>query len=301
MTSASSPSSRASSQERGASKDGLRGRVEQQVDAIAGSANKVITGVVDTSFGMLKSLLPNNTNAPATIENVQGSAPWNAVRPGFGLLRRESVFSIKSMLPGSTPKLGGEEELITVSRPGSVRSRRSRAGSVKSRVYASSDDDSEEAEEDDSEESKDDEDEEADYSPPTDTRSIKSFESMMSSKKKRRRKVSRPSLSDRLASVSALTAKKVHASFFLRYSVMTVTPQSSPPPSRGASILPATHRFDSPVAESPAQGRLSLAPPNKRFLDCEVDDLKMSEVAELLREYRRVVEGVRAIGGFEPE
>ncbi|PBK86415.1 hypothetical protein ARMGADRAFT_1169145 [Armillaria gallica] len=284
VTSASSPSSRASSQERGASKDGLRGRVEQQVDAIAGSANKVITGVVDTSFGMLKSLLPNNTNAPATIENVQGSAPWNAVRPGFGLLRRESVFSIKSMLPGSTPKLGGEEELITVSRPGSVRSRRSRAGSVRSRVYASSDDDSEEEEEDDSEESKDDDDEEeADYSPPTDTRSIKSFESMMSSKKKRRRKVSRPSLSDRLASVSALTAKK-----------------SSPPPSRGASIPPAAHRFDSPVAESPAQGRLSLAPPNKRFLDCEVDDLKMSEVAELLREYRRVVEGVRAIGGFEP-
>ncbi|KAK0484425.1 hypothetical protein IW261DRAFT_1549253 [Armillaria novae-zelandiae] len=282
VTSASSPSSRASSQERGTSKDGLRGRVEQQVDAIAGSANKVITGVVDTSFGMLKSLLPNNTNGPA-MDNVQASTPWNAVRPGFGLLRRESVFSIKSMLPGSTPKVGGEEELVTVSRPGSVRSRRSRAGSVKSRVYASSDDDSEE-EEEQSEESESDEDEEADYSPPADTRSIKSFESMMSSKKKRRRKVSRPSLSDRLASVSALTAKK-----------------SSPPPSRGASILPAARRFDSPVSDSLTQGRLSLAPPNKRFLDCDVDDLKMSEIAELLREYRRVVEGVRAIGGFELE
>ncbi|KAK0499075.1 hypothetical protein EDD18DRAFT_1250628 [Armillaria luteobubalina] len=283
VTSASSPSSRASSQERGTSKDGLRGRVEQQVDAIAGSANKVITGVVDTSFGMLKSLLPNNTNAPA-MENVQGSTPWNAVRPGFGLLRRESVFSIKSMLPGSTPKLGGEEELVTVSRPGSVRSRRSRAGSVNSRAYASSDDDSEEAEERSEESESDQDEEDADYSPPADTRSIKSFESMMSSKKKRRRKASRPSLSDRLASVSALTAKK-----------------SSPPPSKGASILPAARRFESPVAESSAQGRLSLAPPNKRFLDCEVDDLKMSEIAELLREYRRIVEGVRAIGGFEPE
>ena len=35
---------------------GLRGRVEQQVDAIAGSANKVLVGMMDTSFGMLKSL-----------------------------------------------------------------------------------------------------------------------------------------------------------------------------------------------------------------------------------------------------
>ncbi|KAK0460569.1 uncharacterized protein EV420DRAFT_1267738 [Desarmillaria tabescens] len=293
VTSASSPSSRASSQERGTAKDGLRDRVEQQVDAIAGSANKVITGVVDTSFGMLKSLLPNNTNAPA-LDNVQGSAPWNAVRPGFGLLRRESGFSIKSMLPGSTPKLGGEEELVTVSRPGSVRSRRSRAGSVRSRVLVSSDDESEDVEEEESEESEDDDDDddEADYSPPGDTRSIKSFESMMSKKKKKRRKAPRPSLSDRLASVSGLTAKKVRSFIFASF---------SPPPSRRPSILPTTTRFDSPVAESATQGRLSLAPPNKRFLDCEVDDLKMSEIAELLKEYRRVVEGVRAIGGFEPE
>ncbi|KAK0205608.1 hypothetical protein DFS33DRAFT_1502657 [Desarmillaria ectypa] len=298
VTSASSPSSRASSQERGAAKDGLRGRVEQQVDAIAGSANKVLTGVVDTSFGMLKSLLPNNANAP-TLDTVQGSAPWNAVRPGFGLLRRESGFSIRSMLPGSTPKLGGEEELVTVSRPGSVRSRRNRSGSVKSRVLASSDDESEEVEEEESEENEneddddDDDDDEADYSPPGDTRSIKSFESMMSSKKKRRRKAPRPSLSDRLASVSALTAKKVRGFIFPSL--------YSSPPSRRPSILSTTDRCDSPVAESAAQGRLSLAPPNKRFLDCEVDDLKMSEVAELLKEYRRVVEGVRAIGGFEPE
>ncbi|KAG7445337.1 uncharacterized protein BT62DRAFT_1077021 [Guyanagaster necrorhizus] len=279
VTSAPPPSSRASSQERGAAKDGLRGRVEQQVDAIAGSANKVLTGVVDTSFGMLKSLLPNNTNAPA-MDNVQGSTPWNAVRPGFGLLRRESGFSIKSMLPGSTPKMGGEEELVTVSRPGSVRSRRSRAGSVRSGVFMSSDDESEEEEEEESEDDDEDE-EEADYSPPGDMKSIKSFESMMSSKKKRR-KTSRPSLSDRLASVSALTAKK-----------------SSPP--RPSILPPTSHLVDSPVAESVVQGRLSLAPPNKRFLDCEVDDLKMSEVAELLKEYRRIVEDVRAIGGFKPE
>jgi hypothetical protein len=35
----------------------LRGRVEQQVDGIAGSANKVISGVLDMSFGILCSFL----------------------------------------------------------------------------------------------------------------------------------------------------------------------------------------------------------------------------------------------------
>jgi len=34
---------------------GLRGHVEQQVDAIADSANKVISGVVDSSFGISRS------------------------------------------------------------------------------------------------------------------------------------------------------------------------------------------------------------------------------------------------------
>ena len=35
----------------------LRDRVEQQVDAIAGSVNKVISGVVGSSFGVLRLLV----------------------------------------------------------------------------------------------------------------------------------------------------------------------------------------------------------------------------------------------------
>jgi hypothetical protein len=101
----------------------LRGRVEQQVDAIAGSANKVISGVVDTSFGMLRSFLPlpgSTPSAPADGNpqaEVPSSTPWNAVRPGFGLLRRENGFSIASLtasLPGSKDRaksiLGDGEE-----------------------------------------------------------------------------------------------------------------------------------------------------------------------------------------------
>ena len=42
-----------------------------------------------------------------------------------------------------------------------------------------------------------------------------------------------------------------------------------------------------------------LAAPNQRFLEAAADDLRLSEVKELLQEYRRVVEGLRAVGGFE--
>jgi hypothetical protein len=34
-------------------------------------------------------------------------------------------------------------------------------------------------------------------------------------------------------------------------------------------------------------------------MECAEEDLRVSEVGELLREYRRLVESVRAIGGFE--
>lgn len=44
---------------------------------------------------------------------------------------------------------------------------------------------------------------------------------------------------------------------------------------------------------------IRIAPPPARFLECDERDLRLSEVGELLREYRRVVEGMRAIGGFE--
>ena len=36
----------------------------------------------------------------------------------------------------------------------------------------------------------------------------------------------------------------------------------------------------------------------QRFLECSADDLKIGEVAELLKEYRWLVKDVRMIGGF---
>lgn len=184
---------------------GLRGRVEQQVDAIAGSANKVLTGVVDTSFGVLRALLPGNQTAesPAADPELQESAPWNVSRPGFGLLRRDTAFSIASIaasLPGAgirakTPVQKDEDgqQLVEVpSRPASIRS---------ARREESSDEDDEDEDEEGSEE---DEEEEEEH----DTRSIRSFESMMSNRSNRKRRKpprGRKSITDRLASMPGLS------------------------------------------------------------------------------------------------
>ena len=58
-----------------------------------------------------------------------------------------------------------------------------------------------------------------------------------------------------------------------------------------------------PVATSrpatPQGGAWRVAPPStRRFLECSADELKIGEVAELLKEYRRLVEDVRMAGGF---
>ena len=195
----------------------LRGRVEQQVDALAGSANKVLTGVVDTSFGVLRALLTGQavtTGVPETeaqtppIDAVQGAAPWNVPPPRFGLLRRDTHFSIASIaasLPGraKTPAAGEEsgQQMIEVpSRPGSSRSMRP--------------EDASEEESSEAGDEEDDEEEEEEYEEEHDARSIRSFESMMSqrSRQARKRKTTkgaaasggRKSLADRLASVPGL-------------------------------------------------------------------------------------------------
>ncbi|KAI0306035.1 hypothetical protein B0F90DRAFT_1814842 [Multifurca ochricompacta] len=285
----------------------LRRGVEQQVDAIAGSANKVILGVVDQGFGVLRALLPGtsteaHTTLPESPNTDQETASWNAMRPGFGLLRRESGFSIASLaasLPGrdrarsfasttgTTAEESGQMMVDVSSRPGSVRS------VYGSDAESSTGDDSQDDGEDDGEEERDDD--------RHDTRSIRSFENMMGRAARRRRP--RKSLSDRLASMPGLA----------RLSGIQQTQQvvGSPPSSRPSSLLPpprapipAANRAEAET-ETPLSSRAAspvpvrIAPPNQRFLDMVADDFRLSEVRELLREYKRVVEGLRAMGGFE--
>jgi hypothetical protein len=189
----------------------LRRGVEQQVDAIAGSANKVILGVVDQGFGVLRALLPGNpvdaqVSSPENTNADQEAAPWNAARPGFGLLRRESGFSIASLaasLPvgrdrsrsfasttGTTVEESGQMMVDVSSRPGSVRS-----------IYGS---DAESSGDENSQENESEEEEQESVDDRHDTRSIRSFENMMGRTSRRRRTRTRKSLSDRLASMPGL-------------------------------------------------------------------------------------------------
>ncbi|KAH9849874.1 hypothetical protein C2E23DRAFT_736274 [Lenzites betulinus] len=283
----------------------LRGRVEQQVDALAGSANKVLTGVVDTSFGVLRALLPgqqaadgNGPDGVATppVDADQGAAPWNIAQPRFGLLRRDTHFSIASIaasLPGRAKSVSAEEagqQMVDVpSRPGSSRSMRPEEVSA-----------SEESDEEDEEEDEDEDDEQEEGH---DTRSIRSFESMMSqrSRQARKRKAAsasgRKTLADRLASVPGLSR--------LSQSQGGDPTKISPTASRRSSLMVPPH--PPKQAESPSSSRaqspitIRISPPNSRFLTCSEDDLKVSEVGELLREYKRLAEAVRAMGGFHEE
>ncbi|KAF7329907.1 VPS9 domain-containing protein [Mycena kentingensis (nom. inval.)] len=274
------------------------GVLRRQVDTIVGSTGRMlngVTGVVDSSFGMLKQLLPGQSPLPITpaLDGTAATAPWNlphvGVRPGFGLLRRETGFSIGGISiggRGSAEDKKGEEELKDYSRPASLR------------ADGDSDVDVEESEREEDAEY-DEGQYEAEVGSQYDARSIRSFESMMSRERERRKRaprsgsaasnsVPRKSLTDRLAHVSGLAA--------------AAGLKGSPPPRR-ESLLPNSTRFDTPASSrpsspAPATLGLRLGPPNQRFLNCAADDLRLAEVAELLRDYRRLVDGIRAVGGF---
>ena len=201
----------------------LRGRVEQQVGELTDTANKVISGVFDSSFGALRGLIgvaahgdPTSPAGPAA-DTIQQQAPWNYHRAGFGLLKRGSGFSIISVassLPAlqrqisipsrkPNPDETGQMLVEVTSRPGSIG--REGEGSA---TEASDQEETDEGESDDEEDANA-------LGGKADTRRIRSFGSMMSGEgsKKARKDVSgyggpmmeRKSLSDRLANVSVLS------------------------------------------------------------------------------------------------
>ena len=216
--------------------------MEQQVDAIADSANKVISGVVDSSFGILRSFMPNGAPPQAAGSASSGRTTPGTPGPsraGFGLLRRESGFSIASLaaslpIAGRSRSAAGNAEeagqqMISVSKPASLKSNRSSlkirmgGGGGEEQENASDDDDG-----DDEESVSSDEESEEGGSNVQDAaesgknlsrevRSIRSFESMLSVSREKKKGLGAPrkSLSDRLASMSALAASSIKVSCFL--------------------------------------------------------------------------------------
>jgi len=271
---------------------GLRGRVVQQADAIAGSANKMLSGVVDTSIGALKGLLSSNPDV-ITESPIGPASSWNPVRPGIGLLRRASGFSIATVaasLPGSHKERSatplhpeeGQQLKEVSSRPNSIRE-------------GESDEEGSDYEDEEGSE----EDEEDELAGPldvrSDTRSVRSFSSMMSSasrdqKKGRKANKGRKSLADRLATMSGL-AKAANTSS------LDSPIRGSPASSRRVSILIDPSTSGQTVTHSSAQYK--IAPAKKRFLECSAYDLRLSEINELLTEYRRVVGALNDLDGFD--
>ena len=66
---------------------------------------------------------------------------------------------------------------------------------------------------------------------------------------------------------------------------------------RMARISRRVHGGDAAYRTATLTGR--LPPPNRCFMECTEQDIRVSEVDELLREYRRLVDAVRSVGGFQ--
>lgn len=250
---------------------------------------------MDTSMLALKGLLSGAETAPDA----------SGQRPTFGLLRRGSGFSIASVtasLPAvgrGTPRVAADDipqegqQLIDVSsRPGSLNDVQLGDSDENGR---SSDDGSGSSDEDGSSDEQEASEDEGTRG--GDARSVRSFSSMLSRGSRDDRR-DRPSLQDRLANMSTLSRfSKSPPGGGLR--------KPSPPPARRKSLLAATPLAPTFPAEAPALSpttssapRLQIPPPNPRFLECTVEDLRLAEVAELLADYRRVVVGMQALGGF---
>ncbi|KAG8951871.1 hypothetical protein FRC04_005563 [Tulasnella sp. 424] len=273
----------------------LRGKVEQQVGELAGSANKVFTGVVDSGFSALRGFLGGDQNAATqAVQAAPADATKQSPRQGFGLLRRASGFSIASVaasLPVSrrirsssvgtslTAEETGQQMVEVPSRPGSVRS--GAADELSDEETSSSQLDSDEESGSDEEEG---------MGARSDVRSIRSFGSMMSEAKEEAKQ--RKSLSDRLANVSRLgIAGSPSREGSLR--------KPSPPPSRPASLLLSPKSVPIVLTHEPPTALPPIAPPTQRFLDCHPNDLKIGEIPALLEEYRRMVTALRTRGAFE--
>ncbi|KAJ3839695.1 hypothetical protein EV361DRAFT_806037 [Lentinula raphanica] len=263
------------------------------------------------------------------MSSAQAAAPWNhptlpsqsTINARETLDRKESGFSIKSLKLPSMPNMptipnltrsitpgpgdSREKEMVSVSRPASVRSMRS------TRSRKSDEDEDEDDMDGDSLQPPshfDGDESDASEAKPIDTRSIKSFESMMSDGKRRAK----------VRSANGNAAKQKQAE---KKSTTLNAPEipSSPASQRSSLLFPdPTSTVSKPVhldiPQSPAGGSVSLVgpqvasppsfllglpPPNERFMNVSsVDDLRLGEVDLLLREYQTLVHAVRHAGGY---
>jgi hypothetical protein len=65
-------------------------------------------------------------------------------------------------------------------------------------------------------------------------------------------------------------------------------------------MLTVTQAFPDIAPALPPKAISKIAPPNKRFMEIQTPgDLKLGEVLDLLRDYRRLAGALKDIGAFE--
>ncbi|OWZ57983.1 guanyl-nucleotide exchange factor [Cryptococcus neoformans 125.91] len=301
----------------------LRGRVGEFAGSAAGSANKVISGVVDTSWSALRGLMGNpNAGAPDGDEQAAGNNSRPGMRP-----RQASTFSLASVTASvasiaaaaasrnrsradsrvSEQVWGGNQELVEVSsRPGSIRERES--------DYPTSEEDI----------SDDGELEPDATSSRSRMRSATNASSRSAKEKDDGPKQERVSLSNRLASIGVLGRLSNPAnsaggestlasndgthgpSKSILQSLTTARSASnSQNHTRRSSLLGGSQTESQQYKASSPRGNLpalpsndasfgshalldEVDPPIDKFMKCDVGDLRLSDIGELLRDYRRL-------------
>ncbi|KAF5387353.1 hypothetical protein D9757_005760 [Collybiopsis confluens] len=286
---------------------GMSGVMDSSIGGFGGlfksmNVNLSLPGSLPTGLGFGAEGFPGLVT-PA-LSSAQAAAPWNNPylnNPRNAMERKESGFSIKSLKLPTMPSIPNiptipnltragpgdskEKEMVSVSRPGSVRSVHSRKPGASSLFGGESTEEDEESEDaDEEQESYEEGDEdsmisgeenESDASETRgtgDARSIKSFESMMSDGKRKTRKTSThksPKLSKQkdqkksdTVTAAAGTARKSLSDRLARVS-SGISGSSkviaSPPASRRSSLLvagPATKsvRTDTSRPQTPTDG-----------------------------------------------
>ncbi|WVO17428.1 hypothetical protein L204_105120 [Cryptococcus depauperatus] len=304
----------------------LRGRVGEFAGSAAGSANKVISGVVDTSLSALRGLISNNL--PSSGEDIHEETIRDRpdMRP-----RQVSSFSLASVTASvasiaaaaaarnrsransraSEQVWSGNRELVEVnSRPGSIKERGSE--------YLSSEDEKDEDGKNDDRREKEWKQTKAEGETSTGVR-VEGKDDMQ--------KQERFSLSDRLASIGVLgrlnSPSNAHSSAeaspavgelssktsFLQNLTTTRSVSTSQNHTRRSSLLGGRNDLHITKTNSPQGSIISLphsiamekaTPPIEKFMTCELEDIRLSEISELLRDYRRLGAIINSLNAQSP-
>ncbi|TIA93712.1 hypothetical protein E3P77_00687 [Wallemia ichthyophaga] len=265
----------------------IRSKVTGEIGDLAGSANKVFTGVVDSGWGALRGIIDRkeNTVSPPTIVRTADELTSSPVdsRPQSMFNRRASSLSVASIAANvaniasgkdNKPRLNtlpdndtGDRELVNMSS--SVSSRE---------IPVSQSLDFEHKRKD------------------SDARSVKSMSSMKSYNSNKEESFGeRMNITNRLASIPGLG----------RFSLNQTSPQASQETALGASpsqgsLLNSFFLFKGNHSRTVSYNNnhsTSFEPPNAQFLNAHADELRLSDVKVLLEDYKRLAGVLEVLQG----